>query len=82
MNDCTGQYWELGSQVHVTHVQTIPCSQCFVNLVLVEQLAGAEVDELRLIGDGSDLRKWYASEMPALMQVWDLDRGLVSGYRH
>jgi hypothetical protein len=47
----------------------------------VEQLAGSETDELWLIADPSDLRKPYASEMPDLMQVQDLDGKLVSGYR-
>ncbi len=37
--------------------------------VAVEQLAQAPEDELWLIADGSDLRKPYAQEMPALMQV-------------
>ena len=35
----------------------------------MEQLAQAPEDELWLIADGSDLRKPYAQEMPALMQV-------------
>src|SRR6266568_3672030 len=43
--------------------------------VAVEQLAQAPEDELWLIADGSDLRKPYAQEMPALMQVRAL-RGL------
>jgi hypothetical protein len=47
----------------------------------VEQLAGSETDELWLIADPSDLRKPYASEMPDLMQVRDLDGKLVPGYR-
>jgi hypothetical protein len=34
-----------------------------------------------LVADGSDLRKPYATEMPALMQVRDLDGKLVPGYR-
>src|SRR6266581_1413712 len=49
--------------------------------VAVEQLAQAPEDELWLIADGSDLRKPYAQEMPALMQVRDLDGHLVPGYR-
>lgn len=47
----------------------------------VEHLAGSEVDELWVIADPSDLRKRYASEMPDLMQVKDLDGKLVPGYR-
>ena len=47
----------------------------------VEQLAASETDELWLITDPSDLRKPYASEMPDLMQVRDLDGKLVPGYR-
>ena len=49
--------------------------------VAVEQLAQAPEDELWLIADGSDLRKPYAQEMPALMQVRDLEGHLVPGYR-
>ena len=37
----------------------------------VEQVAQAPEDERWLIADGSDLRKPYAQEMPALMQVRD-----------
>jgi hypothetical protein len=47
----------------------------------VEHLAESETDELWLIADPSDLRKRYASEMPDLMQVRDLDGKLVPGYR-
>ena len=47
----------------------------------VEQLAKSDVDELWLVADGSDLRKPYATEMPALMQVHDLNGKLVPGYR-
>ena len=47
----------------------------------VEQLAKSESDEIWLVADGSDLRKPYATEMPALMQVRDLDGKLVPGYR-
>jgi hypothetical protein len=47
----------------------------------VEQLAESGADELWLVADGSDLRKPYATEMPALMQVRDLDGKLVPGYR-
>jgi hypothetical protein len=47
----------------------------------VEQLAQSEADELWLVADGSDLRKPYATEMPALMKVRDLDGKLVPGYR-
>ncbi len=49
--------------------------------VAVEQLAQAPEDELWLIADGSDLRKPYAQERPALMQVRDLEGHLVPGYR-
>ena len=38
-------------------------------------------EELWLIADGSDLRKPYAEVMPYLMQVRDLDKKLVPGYR-
>jgi hypothetical protein len=47
----------------------------------VEQLAESKTDELWLIADPCDLRKPYASEMPDLMQVRDLDGKLVPGYR-
>ena len=47
----------------------------------VAQLAEADEDELWLIVDGSDLRKPYAHEMPALMRVRGLDGKLVAGYR-
>jgi len=49
--------------------------------VAVEQLEQAPEDELWLISDGSDLRKPYAEVMPYLMQVRDLDKQLVPGYR-
>jgi hypothetical protein len=47
----------------------------------IEHLTEADTDELWLIGDGSDLRKPYAREMPDMMLVRDLDGKLVSGYR-
>jgi hypothetical protein len=47
----------------------------------VMHLIEADTDELWLIADGSDLRKPYAQEMPELMQVLDLKRNLVPGYR-
>ena len=47
----------------------------------VAHLTESETDELWLIADPSDLRKPYASEMPDLMQVKDLDGKLVPGYR-
>ena len=48
----------------------------------VEHLAQAPEQELWLVADCSDLRKPYATEMPYLMQVADLDgKGLVPGYR-
>jgi len=47
----------------------------------VAHLSGANTDELWLVADGSDLRKPYAREMPALMQVRALDGKLVPGYR-
>ena len=48
----------------------------------VENLEQAPEEELWLVADCSDLRKPYASEMPYLMQVPDLDgNGLVPGYR-
>lgn len=45
------------------------------------ELAESATDELWLMCDGSDLRKPYAEMMPDLMQVKDLDGGLVPGYR-
>lgn len=47
----------------------------------VEQLAQSEEDELWVMADGSDLRKPYATEMPALMKVRALNGELVPGYR-
>ncbi len=47
----------------------------------IAHLCEADTDELWLIADGSDLRKPYAREMPQLMQVLDLKRNLVPGYR-
>jgi len=47
----------------------------------IAHLCGVDTDELWLIADGSDLRKPYAREMPALMLVRDLDGSLVPGYR-
>ena len=47
----------------------------------IEHLCEVDTDELWLIGDGSDLRKPYAREMPDMMLVRDLDGNLVSGYR-
>ena len=47
----------------------------------VMHLATAPSDELWLLADGSDLRKPYATAMPDLMQVRDLDGHLVPGYR-
>jgi hypothetical protein len=48
----------------------------------VEHLGQASEEELWKVSDGSDLRKPYATEMPYLMQVRDLDgKGLVPGYR-
>lgn len=47
----------------------------------VAHLAESEAGELWLIVDASDLRKPYASEMPDLMQVRNLDGTLVPGYR-
>jgi hypothetical protein len=49
--------------------------------VAVEQLAQAPEEELWLIADSSDLRKPYAAAMPYLMQVRNLEKQLVSGYR-
>jgi hypothetical protein len=47
-----------------------------------ESLGHSSDEEIWLVADGSDLRKPYASEMPHLMQVKDLDgKGLVPGYR-
>jgi len=47
----------------------------------IAHLCEVDTDELWLIADGSDLRKPYAREMPALMLVRDLDGSLVPGYR-
>ena len=47
----------------------------------ISQFSASETDDLWLICDGSDLRKPYAREMPALMKVRDLDGKLVPGYR-
>jgi hypothetical protein len=48
----------------------------------VEHLEQAPEEEVWLVADCSDLRKPYATEMPYLMQVPDLDgKGLVPGYR-
>jgi hypothetical protein len=44
-------------------------------------LREVESKELWLILDSSDLRKPYAQEMPALMEVRDLNGNLVPGYR-
>jgi len=44
-------------------------------------LAAAPSDELWLLADGSDLRKPYATAMPALMQVRALNGTLVPLYR-
>jgi hypothetical protein len=49
--------------------------------VAVEELRQTPDEELWLIADGSDLRKPYAEVMPYLMQVRDLDKKLVPGYR-
>lgn len=49
--------------------------------VAVEQLAQAPEDDVWLIADSSDLRKPYAEVMPYLMQVRDLEKQLVPGYR-
>jgi hypothetical protein len=49
--------------------------------VAVQQLEQAPEEELWLIADSSDLRKPYAEVMPYLMQVRDLDKQLVPGYR-
>jgi len=63
------------SQVDAEHLTAALCERG------VAQLAESEADELWLIADPSDLRKPYASEMPDLMQVKDLDGKLVPGYR-
>ena len=48
----------------------------------MEHLAQTPEEELWLMADRSDLRKPYATELPYLMQVPDLDgKGLVPGYR-
>jgi hypothetical protein len=46
-----------------------------------EYLGQSSDEEIWLAADGSDLRKPYATEMPYLMQVRDLDGHLVPGYR-
>jgi hypothetical protein len=63
------------SDIDAEHLVDVLCQRG------VEQLAASETDELWLIADPSDLRKPYASEMPDLMQVRDLDGKLVPGYR-
>jgi hypothetical protein len=63
------------SQIDAEHLVDVLCQRG------VEQLAASDTDELWLIADPSDLRKPYASEMPDLMQVRDLDGKLVPGYR-
>lgn len=45
----------------------------------VAELASAPSDQLWLLADGSDLREPYATAMPDLMQVRDLQGHLVSG---
>jgi hypothetical protein len=47
----------------------------------IAHLIETDPDELWAIGDMSDLRKPYAREMPALMEVRDLDGDMVRGYR-
>jgi hypothetical protein len=63
------------SQMDAEHLTAALCERG------VAQLAESETDELWLIADPSELRKPYASEMPDLMQVKDLDGKLVPGYR-
>lgn len=63
------------SEIDAGHLVDVLCQRG------VEQLAASEADELWLIADPSDLRKPYASEMPDLMKVRDLDGKLVPGYR-
>jgi len=47
----------------------------------LRHLSETDSDELWLIGDGSELRKPHARQMPDLMQVLDLDGSVVPGYR-
>jgi hypothetical protein len=63
------------SDLDATHLVAALCERG------VAHLAESEVDELWLIAVPSDLRKPYASEMPDLMQVQDLNGKLVPGYR-
>jgi hypothetical protein len=49
--------------------------------VAVEELRQTPDEELWLIADGSDLCTPYAEVMPYLMQVRDLEKKLVPGYR-
>jgi len=63
------------SQVDAEHLMHVLCQRG------VAQLGESPADELWVIADQSDLRKPYASEMPDLMQVRDLDGTLVPGYR-
>jgi hypothetical protein len=63
------------SQVDAEHLVATLCQRG------VAQLGESGADELWLIADISDLRKPYASEMPDLMPVRDLDGKLVPGYR-
>jgi hypothetical protein len=63
------------SQVDAEHLVAALCQRG------VAQLGESQADELWVIADQSDLRKPYASEMPDLMQVRDLDGTFVPGYR-
>lgn len=63
------------SQVDAEHLVAALCQRG------VAQLGESQADELWVIADQSDLRKPYASEMPDLMRVRDLDGTFVPGYR-
>lgn len=47
----------------------------------IAQLAQAEEEDVWVIGDGSDLCKPYAQEMPYLMEVLNENKEVVPGYR-
>jgi len=63
------------SQIDAESVTAVLCERG------IRHLCEAETGELWVIGDGSDLRKRYAHEMPDMMLVRDLNGDLVPGYR-
>ena len=69
------------SQLDAEHLTAKLRERGLEYLGTAEASKDAGSSELWLIMDESDLRKPYAQEMPDLMQVRDLDGGLVPGYR-